>query len=78
MWKDRKIPYTYHIEVAERDEWKNMIKAAIQNIEQESCLEFLDISDFMENYMKDESDKKYFPDYFAYKPPPAEYPDYLL
>ena len=79
MWPpNRKIPYTYHISVGEIPQRRASVEQAIRNIEKDSCLEFEDISDFMEKYMKDHADKKYLHNYFQHMSPPPEYPDYIL
>ena len=77
MWPNRKIPYTYHINIAEVPQRRASVEKAIRNIEEASCLEFEDISDFMEDYMKNYTNKN-LPNYFHLRPPPPEYPDYLL
>ena len=77
MWPNRKIPYTYHISIAEVPERRASVEEAIRNLEKDSCLEFEDISDIMDNYMKHHTDK-YLHNYFHRMPPPPEYPDYIL
>ena len=77
MWPNRKIPYTYHINIAEVPERRASVQEAIRNIEKDSCLEFEDISDFMDDYMRNHTDKKYLHSYFHLMEPPAEYPDYI-
>ena len=77
MWPNRKIPYTYHISIAEVPERRASVEEAIRNLEKDSCLEFEDISDFMDNYMKNHTDK-YLHNYFYRMDPPTEYPDYIL
>ena len=54
-----------------------LIREAIQSIEEDSCLEFEDITGFMDNYMKEYEKLRRSEDYFSFKPPPTEYPDYL-
>ena len=51
MWPGGKIPYTYHNTIAERG-LNHLVEKAIKNLEEVSCLEFQDISPFMEKYMK--------------------------
>ena len=53
------------------------IREAIQDLERDSCLEFEDITDFMDDYMKDFEKQKWEANYFGYRRPPAKYPDYL-
>ena len=77
MWPNRKIPYTYHINIAEVPQRRASVEEAIRKIEEESCLEFEDISNFMNDYMKNYTDKN-LPNYFHLRAPPPEYPDYLL
>ena len=78
MWPNRKIPYTYHISIAEVPERRASVEEAIRNLEKDSCLEFEDISVFMEEYMRDHDDKKYLHNYFHLMDPPPQYPDYIL
>ena len=80
MWPNRKIPYTYHISVGEIPSRRASVEEAIRNIKKDSCLEFEDISDFMEEYMKNHTryPTKYQHNYFHLMPPPPDYPDYLL
>ena len=63
---------------SDQNQHKARIETAIKMIEEDSCAEFEDISDFMDGYMKEHQDKKYLPHYFQHKPAPAEYPDYLM
>ena len=77
MWPKTKIPYTYHIYIAEVPQRRASVEEAIRKIEEESCLEFEDISNFMNDYMKNYTDKN-LPNYFHLRAPPPEYPDYLL
>ena len=77
MWPGNKIPFTYHDSIEEVPRWKNMVDRAIRMTEEESCLEFEDISNFMNDYMKNYTDKN-LPNYFHLRAPPPEYPDYLL
>ena len=53
------------------------IREAIQSIEEDSCLEFEDITGFMDNYMKGFEMLRGLPKYFKLKSPPTKYPDYL-
>ena len=53
------------------------IRDAIQSIEKDSCLEFEDITDFMDDYMKGYESVRFLPKYFTQKSPPVDYPDYL-
>ena len=53
------------------------IHEAISDLERDSCLQFEDITDFMDHYMKDYEKKKLEWNYFDQKSPPANYPDYL-
>ena len=78
MWPNRKIPYTYHISVGEIPQRRANVEKAIRNIEKDSCLEFEDISDFMEKYMKNFTKEKNLRNYFDRRIPPGEYPDFLL
>ena len=52
MWPGGKIPYTYHNTIVARRGRKHLVEKAIKNLEEVSCLEFQDISPFMEKYMK--------------------------
>ena len=76
MWPNGKIPYTYHwsIEGAGRN---YLVEKAIKNIEEVSCLQFQDISPFMEKYMKKFEREKNLRDYFERRVPPPQYPDFL-
>ena len=56
------------------------IKEAIQDIEEDSCLEFEDITDVMEDYMKDiktDSSKDFCVRDGKFHCAPDDYPDYL-
>ena len=44
MWPVNKIPYTYHINIAEVPKRRASVEEAIRKIEEDSCLEFEDIS----------------------------------
>ena len=52
------------------------IEDAIQSLEDDSCLKFNNIKDFMMNYLKHVEDK-YNDHFFHEEAAPAEYPDYL-
>ena len=67
----------YHIKIAEVPQRWASVEKAIRNIEEDSCLEFEDISDFMDDYMSNHTDK-YLHNYFHRMPPPPEYPDFIL
>ena len=56
---------------------EQFIREAIHSIEEDSCLEFEDITDFMDNYMKRYEKLRRSPNYFSLKPLPVDYPDYL-
>ena len=77
MWASGKIPYTYHwsIEGVNRT---HLVEKAIQRIEEDSCLEFEDISPFMKNYMKNFTRERNLRDYFERRNPPPKYPAFLL
>ena len=77
MWPGGKIPYTYHwsIEGVGR---KHLVEKAIQKIKEVSCVEFQDISSFMENYMMNYTGDRDLHDYFERRFPPPQYPDFLL
>ena len=77
MWPGGKIPYTYHWSIEEVPERLASVEEAIRKLGEVSCLEFEDISVFMEKYMRAHADKKYLHNYFQHLPPPAEYPDYI-
>ena len=53
------------------------IQEAISDLERDSCLQFKDITTFMDDYLKDFQKEKYEPNYFDQRIPPADYPDYL-
>ena len=53
------------------------IQEAISDLERDSCLKFKDITDFMDNYMKNYENEKLEWNYFDLESPPANYPDYL-
>ena len=76
MWPDGKIPYTYHWSIEGRG-LKHLVEKAIQNLEEVSCLEFQDISSFMEKYMKKFEREINLRDYFERRILPREYPDFL-
>merc|ERR1719471_1365862 len=79
-WPDGKIPFTFHEPIREVPWRVQFIKEAIQSIQEDSCLEFQDITGFMDSYMDPVGMNKrnpYSKDYFSSKEPPTEYPDYL-
>ena len=76
MWSDGKIPYTYHWSIEGRG-LKHLVEKAIQNLEEVSCLEFQDISSFMEKYMEKFEKEINLRDYFERRILPREYPDFL-
>ena len=78
MWPNRKIPYTYHINIAEVPKRQASVEKAIRKIEEDSCLEFEDITGFMDDYMQNHTAMEYLPNYFHLRPPPPEYQHYLL
>ena len=77
MWPNRKIPYTYHKSVGGIPQRRASVEEAIRNIEEASCLEFEDITDFMEEYMKKHAGKEDLHNYFDLMQPPPKYPDYI-
>ena len=77
MWPGGKIPYTYHWSIVGRRGLKYLVEKAIKNLEEVSCLEFKDISPFMEVYMKKFEREKNLRDYFEREIPPEKYPDFL-
>ena len=78
MWPNRKIPYTYHVSVGGIPQRRASVEEAIRNIEEDSCLEFEDITDFMKKYLKNHAGMKSRHDYFHLEDAPPEYPDYIL
>merc|ERR550539_638719 len=50
----------------------------MRNIQKDSCVEFMDISAFMKNYMKNFTREKNLRDYFDLRDPPPEFPDFLF
>ena len=79
MWRDGKIPYTYHWSIEEEPTFKARVETAIQKIEEASCLVFEDITDFMKEYLKDYEKSRNDREYFTkFKSEPAEYPHYIL
>ena len=53
------------------------IREALQDLEEDTCLQFEDITTFMDDYMKGFEKKKRKANYFDQRSPPADYPDYL-
>ena len=53
------------------------IREAIQDIEEASCLDFEDITDSMDDYMKGYEIVRRLPKYFTLKSPPDKYPNYI-
>ena len=53
------------------------IHEAISDLERDSCLKFKDITDFMDDYMKNYEKEKLEWNYFDKESPPANYPDYF-
>ena len=78
MWPDGKIPYTYHWSIDRVPSRRALVETAMRGLEQESCLEFQDITDVMKDHMKDHNNNKKMPSYFYLEDPPAKYPSYLL
>ena len=78
MWPGGKIPYTYHWSIEEVPKWKDLVDRAIQGIKEVSCLEFQDITAFMENYMEQYQIFRYNNNFFThYKKEPKKHPDFL-
>ena len=79
MWPNRKIPYTFHWTIEEVPTRKALVQQAIRNIEEESCLVFEDITDYMKKYLQDYEKFRNVRDFFTkYKNEPTKYPDYIL
>ena len=78
MWPDGKIPYTYHWSIERVPSRRALVERAIQSLEQDSCLEFQDITDVLNNHLKGHKDHKKIPSYFHLEEPPAQYPSYIL
>ena len=78
MWSDNKIPFTYHYSIEEVPRWKNMVDRAIRRIEEESCLEFVNITTLMKNHLRDYEFHRYDKNYFTkFKKEPRDHPDFL-
>ena len=77
MWPGGKIPYTYHWSIAGRGR-QHLVEKAIKIITEASCLEFQDISLYMEKHMKNHTRERNLRNYFEREIPPQEYPDFLL
>ena len=56
---------------------RKYIDEAISQIEDDSCLQFENITVMLMNHMKEHDDSKFHPDFFSYKDPPEKYPDYI-
>ena len=78
MWPNRKIPYTFHWSIAKVPVRRSSVEEAIRKLEEDSCLEFEDISDFMEEYMMNHTGMKNLHNYFHLEDAPPQYPDYIL
>ena len=78
LWPDNKIPFTYHYSIEEVPRWKNMVDRAIRRIEEESCLEFVNITTLMKNHLRDYEFHRYDKNYFTkFKKEPRDHPDFL-
>ena len=79
FWPNGKIPYTFHWTIDEVPTRRALVHTAIQRIEEASCLEFEDITDFMKKYLKGYEKFRNVPKYFTkFKTEPTEYPHYIL
>ena len=58
MWTGGQIPYTLHSSILL---WKDRVEPALREMEEVSCVEFVDISGLVTDY----------------RTPPAGYPDFL-
>ena len=76
MWP-RKIPYTYHWSIDRLPLRRALVERARQSLEQDSCLEFQDITDVVNDHIKGTENQKKMPSYFLQDEPPAQYPSYL-
>ena len=54
-----------------------MVEIAIRDIERDSCLKFVNITDFMVDYMTNHTAKRNSQGFFKLRNPPPEYPDFL-
>ena len=54
---------------------KDMIKKALRDIEEDSCVKFEDISEYIAKHLEGHDERSIR--YFKQKPAPAKYPDYL-
>ena len=78
LWPGNKIPFTYHYSIEEVPRWKNMVDRAIKRTEEESCLEFVNITTFMKNHLRDYQRDQYDKNFFTrFKKEPREHPDFL-
>ena len=77
MWKNRKIPYAYHWSIDFLPHRRKLVESAIRDIQNDSCLQFENINDFMIDYMKNYTAQRSSSKFFELRYPPTEYPDYL-
>ena len=61
MWTGGRIPYTLHSSIRDIPSRKDLVETAIREIEDVSCVKFVNISG----------------DVTDYRTPPAGYPDFL-
>ena len=61
MWADGRIPYTLHSSIEEIPFRKDRVETALQELEDVSCVKFVDISGLL----------------IDYRTPPPGYPDFL-
>ena len=61
MWTGGRIPYTWHSSFPDISSRKELVKTALKELEEVSCVEFVDISG----------------DVTDYRTPPQDYPDFL-
>ena len=72
-----KIPYTFHLSIGRLVYRRELVESAMRDIEQDSCLQFVNITDFMMDYMVNHTAKRNSNDFFKLRDPPPLYPDYL-
>ena len=61
MWTGGRIPYTLHSSIGGLPTRKDLVETALRELEEVSCVEFVDISGLVTDY----------------RTPPADFPDFL-
>ena len=71
------VPYTFHHSIGRLPLRRELVEIAIRDIKKDTCLQFVNITDYMLDYMVNYTAKRNSLTFFELRDPPAQYPDYL-